>query len=223
MFVKICGVTSEEDALLAVAMDADAVGFVFAPSSRQMRPDDARDIVRRLPQETLTVGVFRNERPERVCEIVHAARLNAAQLHGGEPDADVAYVKERVPVVVRALPAGDERLRDAADAPADITLVDSKDPGSGRVFDWSLVEGVPKGIKLLLAGGLTPDNVATAIDRVRPWGVDVSSGVEMEPGRKDATKVRRFVEAARRAAAELEAADPWEPLDAPPYDWRDDA
>lgn len=222
MFVKICGVTTEEDALLAVAMDADAVGFVFAPSPRQVRPRDVRDIVRRLPHETVTVGVFRNERPERVVEMVHEAGLRAAQLHGGEPDTAVSYVSERVPLVIRALPAGDDRLRTAGTSAADITLVDSHDPGTGTVFDWSLVDGAPTGIRLLLAGGLTPDNVASAVARVRPWGVDVASGVEAEPGRKDATKVRRFVEEARRAAAELEADDAWEPLADPPYDWMAD-
>lgn len=223
MFVKICGVTSEEDALLAVAMDADAVGFVFAPSTRQMRSRDVREIVRRLPHETLTVGVFRDERPERVVEVTHAAGLKAAQLHGAEPERDVAFVRERVPVVLRALPAGDERMGEAARGAADILLVDSEDPGSGTVFDWSLVDGVPRDAKLLLAGGLTPDNVGAAIRRVRPWGVDVSSGVEAEPGRKDATKVRRFVERARAAAEELRGEDPWEPAGDPPYDWQDDA
>lgn len=220
MFVKICGVTTEEDALLAVAMDADAVGFVFAASPRQMRPDDVRDIAKRLPNETLTVGVFRNERPERVVEVVHAAGLGAAQLHGGEPDSQVEYVAQRVPVVIQAITAGDDRLRVSNRSPAEIVLVDSNDPGSGTAFDWSLVEGVPSGVQLLLAGGLTADNVGTAIQRVRPWGVDVSSGVESSPGVKDASKVRRFVEAARQAEDELRAEDGWEPVSEPPYDWQ---
>lgn len=222
MFVKICGVTSEADALLAVAMGADAVGFVFAPSRRQMRPDDVRDIVRRLPPGTLTVGVFRNERPERVVEVCNTVGLRAAQLHGGEPDTEVRYVRERVPFVIRALPAGDDRLRQARHGPADVLLVDSPDPGSGSVFDWSLLDGVPAGLRLLLAGGLTPENVGQAIRRVRPWGVDVASGVERVPGRKDPTKVRLFVERAREAEAALAEDGGWQPAADPPYDWQAD-
>lgn len=222
MFVKICGVTSEEDALLAVAMGADAVGFVLAPSPRQMRPDTVRDIVRRLPPETLTVGVFRHERPGRVCEVVNRVGLRAAQLHGGEPLREVEYVRERVPVLIQALSAGDDRLREAGASPADVILVDSPDPGSGTVFDWALVEGAPGGIRLLLAGGLTPDNVETAIRRVRPWGVDVSSGVEREPGRKDPTRVRLFVERARATAEALAEEEGWVPVDDPPFDWEVD-
>lgn len=222
MFVKICGVTTEEDALLAVAMDADAVGFVFAPSSRRVRPDDVRDIAKRLPHEVLTVGVFRNERPEQVVQTVNRAGLKAAQLHGGEPDAEIDYVAQRVPVVVQALPAGDERMRTAGRSGAEIVLVDSEDPGSGTAFDWSLVEGVSARMKMLLAGGLTPDNVATAIERVRPWGVDVSTGVEEAPGKKDATRVRRFIEEARRAGEKLRAESGWEPVSEPPYDWQID-
>lgn len=223
MFVKICGVTSEEDALLAVAMGADAVGFVFAPSKRQVRPDEVRDIVKRLPPEVLTVGVFRNERAESVCDVVNRIGLRAAQLHGGEPLNEVTYVRERVPMVLQAFTAGDPRLAaEAAKSPADVVLVDSRDPGSGTVFDWSLLEGVPARKPLLLAGGLTPDNVATAIARVRPWGVDVATGVEAKPGRKDPTKVRRFIEAAREAGEALEDGDRWEPIDEPPYDWMAD-
>lgn len=223
MFVKICGVTTEEDALLAVAMDADAIGFnFFSGSPRRVRPDDVRDIAKRLPHEVLTVGVFRNERPERVVQIVNQAGLKAAQLHGGEPDTEIEYVAERVPVVIQALPAGDERMSSAGKSGAEIVLVDSDDPGSGTVFDWSLVEGVSTRMKMLLAGGLTPDNVSTAIERVRPWGVDVATGVEEAPGKKDATLVRRFVEEARRAGERLRAESDWEPISEPPYDWQVD-
>lgn len=221
MFVKICGITNEEDALLAVAMDADAVGFVFAPSPRQVRPDDVRDIVRRLPFEVLTVGVFRNERPERVVEVVNTVGLRAAQLHGGEPDSEVEYVAQRVPAVIRALPAGDKRLAGAAGWPTDLVLVDSPDPGSGDVFDWSLVDGVPTSVRLILAGGLTPDNVGAAVRRARPWGVDVSSGVEASPGRKDPVKVREFVQAVRATDQELRG-QAYEPEGEPPYDWMAD-
>ena len=111
MFVKICGITSEEDALLAIAMGADAVGFVFAPSSRQLAPGRAADIVKRLPPEILTVGVFRDEAPERVVDIVQHAGLAAAQLHGHESAEDTRFIRERIPVVIKAFPGGDPELR----------------------------------------------------------------------------------------------------------------
>jgi len=202
-------------------MDADAVGFVFAPSQRRVRPEDVRDIVKRLPHETMTVGVFRNERPETVVETVNKVGLRAAQLHGGEPDSEVEYVTQRVPVVIRALPAGDERLEGAASWPTDLVLVDGPAPGSGQVFDWSLTTSVPTSVRLLLAGGLDPDNVTAAVQQVRPFGVDVSSGVEASPGRKDPVKVRQFVERARQAAAAYEA-DGYEGGGEPPYDWMAD-
>lgn len=220
MFVKVCGITSEEDALLAVAMGADALGFVFAAGSRrQIRPDEVRDIVHRLPPETVTVGVFRDERPERVAEIVNRLGLTGAQLHGREPLSEVRWVRQRVKFVIQAFVAGDPALAAAANGPADIILIDSPDPGSGRLFDWKLAEGAPGGIRLMLAGGLGPENVGEAIHRVRPWGVDVSTGVEVSPGRKDARKLRRFVQAAREAGEAV--ADDERPPAAPesPYDW----
>lgn len=215
MFVKICGVTTEEDALLAVAMGADAVGFVFAPSPRQVAIDHARDVARRLPAEVLTVGVFRDEAPKRVVDIVHRAGLRAAQLHGHESPEDTAWVRDRVGIVVKAFPAGSPALDEVGDYVADVVLIDSHTPGSGQVFDWSLAEGAPLARRVLLAGGLTPANVAEAVARVRPWGVDVSTGVESAPGRKDPVKVRDFVRNARAAAPRRHQGDD----DHQPYDW----
>ena len=216
MFVKICGTTSEEDALLAVAMGADAVGFIFAPSPRRVSPAVVRDIARRLPPEVLTVGVFRDELPERVVEIVHGTGLKAAQLHGHESPEATRWVKERVPVVLKGFAAGDPGLAAVRDFGADAVLVDSPTPGSGEVFDWSLADDVPVGMRLVLAGGLRADNVAAAIARVHPWGVDVVTGVESEPGHKDPRLLRLFVSAAKAAAPETPGA-PGEP----PYDWQD--
>jgi phosphoribosylanthranilate isomerase len=227
VFVKICGITREEDALLAVAMGADAVGFVFAPSKRQVAPAIARDIVKRLPPEVLTVGVFRDEAASRVVEIVNSAGLRAAQLHGHESPEATRWVRERVPFVIKAFAAGDPGLAHAADYGADALLIDSPRPGSGQVFDWSLAEGRPDGFRTILAGGLTPENVADAVRRVRPWGVDVASGVEDErgePGHKDPRKVRAFVENARAAAPDDDDADGFGPDPDPsgPYDWMQD-
>ncbi len=204
IFVKICGITNEDDALLATALDADALGFVFAPSPRRVDPETVRDIVRRLPREVHTIGVFRDERPERIVEIVGRAGLHGAQLHGDEPASEVKWIRERVQFVIQAFAAGDPALRTAGKSAADIILVDSPDPGSGKVFDWRLAEGAPRGKRILLAGGLTPENVGDAIRLVRPWGVDVSSGVERQPGRKDPGKLRRFVIGARETAADVD-------------------
>lgn len=217
MFVKICGITSEEDALLAVAMGADAVGFVFAPSPRQIAPQRAADIVKRLPVDITTVGVFRDEAATRVVEIVHQTGLRAAQLHGLETAPESRSVAERIPTLIKAFPAGDPRLDHADDWGADVILIDSAKPGSGQVFDWSLAEGAPSNRPILLAGGLTPTNVADAVWRVRPWGVDVTTGVEAAPGRKDARQVKAFIEAAR--AAEPQG---YRGPDERPFDWADD-
>jgi phosphoribosylanthranilate isomerase len=200
VFIKICGITNEDDALLATAMDTDALGFVFAPSRRQVQPDLVRDILRRLPREVVTVGVFRNERPERVVDIASRVGLHGVQLHGQEPVSEVRWIRERVSFVIQAFAAGDPALAAAANSPADVLLVDSPNPGSGKVFDWRLAEGAPGGVRVMLAGGLNSDNVGEAIRLVRPWGVDVSTGVEASPGHKDPRKLRRFIEAAREAA-----------------------
>jgi phosphoribosylanthranilate isomerase len=218
MWVKICGITSEADALLAVAMGADAVGFVFAPSPRQMSPSAVHAIVRRLPPEVLTVGLFRDERAQRVVEIINSAGLKAAQLHGHESREDCGYVSVRVPLVIKAFAAGDSRLARAGEYGAAIILLDAPSPGSGKVFDWRLAEGAPRGRRIVLAGGLDSANVAEAIRTVHPWGVDVSTGVEASPGKKDPSKIRAFVQAARAAEPE-----PYDPEDIEgPYDWQDE-
>lgn len=216
MFVKICGITTEEDALLAVAMGADAVGFNFVPSSpRFLAASRAADIAKRLPPEILTVGIFRDEAPARVVELTNHAGLRAAQLHGRETAEETQWVRERVALVIKVFPGGDPALAKAASYGADVVMLDSASPGSGQVFDWSLAEGAPSGLRILLAGGLTPDNVGEAIERVRPWGVDVASGVESSPGVKDASKVRRFIRAAMDAApADYQGAE-----DDKPFDW----
>jgi phosphoribosylanthranilate isomerase len=222
VFVKICGITREDDALLAIAMGADAVGFTFAPSRRQIAPSIARDIVKRLPPEILTVGVFRDEASSRVVDIVNHAGLRAAQLHGHESAETPRWIRQRVPFVIKAFVAGEPALERADTYGADALLIDSPRPGSGEVFDWSLAEGRPDGQRIILAGGLTPENVGDAIARVAPWGVDVASGVEAEhgePGQKDAHKVKAFIDAARAAAPVDYHADE----SVAPYDWmRDD-
>ena len=202
VFVKICGITSEADALFATAMGADAVGFIFAPSPRQVQPALVRDIVRRLPSEVLTVGVFRDESAKRVVELTNTTGLSAVQLHGHEAPSECLWIRERVPLLIKAFGAGDHQLERVEEfEAADAILMDSGRPGSGQVFDWSLVELLPLNRRVILAGGLAPDNVDQAIAQVRPWGVDVATGVEYAPGHKDARLVHRFVQRAKAAGA----------------------
>lgn len=217
MFVKICGITSEDDALLAVAMGADAVGFVFAPSVRQIAVQQAYDITRRLPPEVLTVGVFRDEHPKRVIEMVHRSGVKGAQLHGNESKATVAEVAKGVQFVVKAYIAGSRLIAESGSLATDTILIDGAAPGSGHLFDWSLVGEIPEGMRTILAGGLTPENIADAVQTVNPWGVDVSTGVEQAPGKKDALKVKRFIERARSAAPV-----PYLGPEEIPYDWKED-
>ena len=167
--------------------------------------------------------MFRNERPERVAKIVSEVGLKGAQLHGREPLSEVRWVRKRVPFVIQAFNAGDAAIASAANGPADIVLIDSPGGGSGKVFDWSLAEGAPGGVRLLLAGGLNPENVAEAIRRVRPWGVDVSTGVEASRGKKDPKKLQRFIEAAKAIGEDiLEEGRPEPSNGSRPFDWSED-
>jgi phosphoribosylanthranilate isomerase len=229
VLVKICGITTEADALLAVALGADALGFIFAPSPRQVSVQATRRIVERVPPEILTVGVFRDEAPARVVEIVNSIGLGAAQLHGSETVADTRWVAQRVPRTIRAFPAGDPGIRRIDDYGVELVLVDAPSPGSGEVFDWRLAEGVVDPARLIVSGGLRAENVADAIAHLRPYGVDVDSGVEASPGRKDPVKLRDFVAAARAAAgegaptADVDAdADPAGANGGEPFDWREE-
>lgn len=225
VLVKICGVTTEADALLAVGLGADAVGFVLAPSPRQLTPAAAADIVKRLPREVLTVAVFRDEAPARVVEIANTAGFGAVQLHGHETAEESRWIRARVACTIKAFPAGDRAIARFDEFGADYLLVDGPSPGSGEVFDWRVAEGVVDPGRMFVSGGLHPGNVADAVVRLRPRGVDVASGVESSPGVKDPQKLRAFIRAAREAAARTGAdaagADgaPTGTDPAAPYDW----
>jgi len=222
--IKICGITSEGDALLAIGLGADALGFTFAPSPRQMAATAVSDIVKRLPPEVLTVGVFRDESPQRVVEICNTVGLGAVQLHGHETIEDSQWVAARVPLTIKAFSAGEAAVARFEEFGCQYLLIDGASPGSGQVFDWRLAEGVVDHRRLFVSGGLTPANVGQAIVRLHPHGVDVATGVEQAPGVKDPQKLAAFVAAVRTSAADVASADP--PADdeseSSPYDWLTD-
>ncbi len=212
MFIKICGMTNADDALLAAGLGADAVGFIFAPSPRQVTPGRVRSIIERLPGTVLAVGVFRNEAKERVVEITNRTGIRAVQLHGNESPEETHWINERVPSVIRAVPAGSKAMVEH-DAFGKVRfLIDAPRPGSGETFDWEMLRDHRIERDFILAGGLTPDNVVEAIRTVRPWGVDVASGVEDRPGIKDATKLNQFIANVRAEPSPItrELADPWD-------------
>lgn len=203
VFVKICGITSPEDARLAAEAGADAVGLVFWPGSpRHVDVETARRIGEALPPFVVRVGVFVDAPREELVRTAEEARLDLLQLHGGEPPEAFADLPRRGLKAVRVGSgfAPQEALRYEGRAAG--LLLDTHRAGlpggTGETFDWSLVREVRKrAVFVVLAGGLRPDNVAEALKAVGPDGVDVSSGVEKALGRKDAAKVRSFVEAVR--------------------------
>jgi phosphoribosylanthranilate isomerase len=200
--VKICGITNIDDALTSVEAGADALGFIFfRGSSRFIDPASAREIIRQVPEKVLKVGVFVNEAPEQVAKIVRETGLTAVQLHGNETPEYCDFVTSRVIKAFRI--QGENSLAELSGYRASAFLLDSYVPGqpggTGAAFNWELaIKAKDLGHPIILAGGLTPENVADAVAKVRPHMVDVSSGVELAPGRKDHQKVREFI---RRAKA----------------------
>lgn len=200
--VKICGITNLEDARLAVDAGADAIGFIFLPASaRYIDEDSAAEIIRKLKPFVTTVGVFVDESVERIKEIALCAGLGAVQLHGGESPEFVEALRVSLPNtrIIKVLRISDlDDFSLISTYAADAVLLDTyhkdKYGGTGRSFDWDLILKVkmPVGIPLILAGGLNPGNVRGAIDKVRPFAVDVSSGVEIEPGKKDPALIKQF-------------------------------
>jgi phosphoribosylanthranilate isomerase len=205
--VKICGLTRREDAALAASLGADALGFIVWPKSpRAVDADRVRTISRALPAMPLRVGVFVDAPPADVAAIAARAGLDAIQLHGGEPVDAYESLGLRI---LRVANVADDAGTEAAGAlPAHVTpLVDAVDPvrrgGTGMTVDWTRAAALARRRPIVLAGGLTPENVGEAIARVRPWGVDVASGVEASPGVKSADRLRAFF-ARVRAAGEDE-------------------
>ena len=203
-FIKICGITNVDDALAAVTAGADALGFNFyKPSPRYVTPQNAREIIAKLPMSVLTVGVFVNEdSPKSVLNIANEAGITALQLHG---DESASYCRELAKdrYVIKSLAvANDFDLQTVAAYKVEAIMLDTKHfalrGGTGEVFDWSIAREVNQVVpKLFLAGGLSPDNIEEAIETVRPYAIDACSALEDSPGRKNHERMRNFVETAR--------------------------
>lgn len=200
--IKICGITRESDALGAVAQGANALGFIFAPSTRKVDAEAVRDIARRIPKDILTVGVFRNTDIDEIVKIVRRANLNAVQLHGHESVEDVSALKEHVGTVIKAVVCDTSLLAEFDESDADFLLVDGENPGSGETHDFEPLRRVTLLTPVIAAGGLTPLTVSNVVRNYPVVGVDVSTGVEAAPGIKDPVLVAQFVQAARDGFAQ---------------------
>ena len=206
--VKICGITNLDDAFAAIEYGANALGFIFhSESPRAITPDTAKKIISELPPFVVTVGVFVNRNKTEVCKIASNTGVNIIQLHGSESPDD--YVSCRK--VIKAL-----RIKDITDLKAinnyksaSAILLDTytKDNvgGTGQIFNWEIAVEAKNFSRIILAGGLTPENIEEAVKIVRPYGVDVASGVEgTQPGKKDHNKLKLFIERARTAFRDYE-------------------
>lgn len=202
--VKICGITNWNDAKLAMDAGADALGFNFyAKSPRRIAASHAKQIVRHLPSQVTAVGVFVNASAKKIMSIARSANLGALQLHGEESPATVERLAREYPVI-KAFRVGPRfRARELKKYPSAVGfLLDAYDVerrgGTGKRFDWRVARAAKRYGPVILAGGLRAENVAEGIRQVKPFGLDVCSGVEERPGRKDAKKVKRLMAAVRR-------------------------
>ena len=228
MWIKICGITSIEDAQVAIAAEADAVGFVFAASPRHVTPETVREITRALPFNVEKIGVFVDSSLDEIVATFETAGLTGVQLHGEYSPDDLLELRMRmkqkflpVRVVYVVTYDGDSasfarRLQSLAampdneDGPSAVlvdTRVGEKVGGTGIPFDWGAAQTAfhrhAGNLRLIAAGGLRPENARQAIQTMQPWGVDVCSGVESVPGKKDHQRVKQFIRASRAAAVEL--------------------
>jgi phosphoribosylanthranilate isomerase len=222
-WIKICGTTCLEDALKSIAAGADALGFIFAPSKRRVTPEQAQAIIRELPSRVEKIGVFMGAEPLEIAETVTSVDLTGIQLHGNEfaPEVYDYLPKHRRDTlrIIKTLIVQDGfelQIDVAVPGVVNAWLLDSG-AGSGKPFDWKMARSrfvnwqgerlwtdvdqllAKREGRFIIAGGLTPVNVAEAMSVFKPWGVDVVTGVEREPGRKDPEKLQAFVQAVRRA------------------------
>jgi len=201
--IKVCGITRAQDAVAACSAGADLLGFVFARQSpRRVTPDQARRIIAGISENVSAVGVFAGEEPAEVERIARECGLSFVQLHG--PGDGSRAVELATPVIRVIRVGGAADLAEAEAIPPGLLLLDARVEealgGTGRAFDWPLARALCGRRPVIVAGGLTPANVGEAVRLLKPWGVDVSSGVEAAPGVKDPGKIQAFIRAARAAA-----------------------
>src|SRR5918997_3153412 len=200
--VKVCGITNGADARVAAEAGADAVGFIFAESTRLVSVEEARRISLALPEDVLKVGVFVNAPPEEVLRVAREVGLDLAQLHGDETPEVVAAVRAGGLPVMKALRVRNaDDLTDVERFDADLFLLDAYSEkargGTGERFDWGVAKSLKGRGNIVVSGGLAPENVREALDFFEPYGVDASSSLEDSPGKKDEDSVRRFIVAAK--------------------------
>jgi phosphoribosylanthranilate isomerase len=206
-WIKFCAQTNAEDALASFECGADAVGFVFAESSRRVTEDQVKRVIARLPAAGEKIGVFVNESSERIAQIVRETGLNGVQLQGDETEHELERLRTLLPAGIRVTKTVRAGAAEIPSAAADAILIDSGNThqrgGTGQIFDWhgtaGFVERLRQNTPVIIAGGLRPENVGQAIRLFRPFGVDVATGIEAAPGKKDRTKMREFVAAVREA------------------------
>jgi phosphoribosylanthranilate isomerase len=209
-WIKFCGTTSFEDALAAIEAGANALGFIFAPSKRRILPEKAQEIIQRLPREVERIGVFLDSKAEEIARTVREVELTGIQMHGARdipPEVYRHLPPERRDSLrkIKSILVSDD-FRSALESAlafskfVDAWLLDSG-AGSGRMFTWPSAQAAVQNRdgRFIIAGGLTPENVSEAMHAFQPWGVDVVSGIEREPGKKDPVKMKAFIAAVRKA------------------------
>jgi len=209
-WIKFCGTTSLADALASIEAGANALGFIFAPSKRRVTPQEAKEIIRRIPVQIEKIGVFLDSGRDEIARLVQEVDLTGIQMHGSGDLPSEIYdhlprnrrdsIRKIKTILVDQNFAGKLQAGIEASDSVDAWLLDSG-AGSGRTFAWQAAQTVicNKQARFIIAGGLTPENVGKAVHVFQPWGVDVVSGIESEPGRKDPEKMRAFVAEVRKA------------------------
>ncbi|MGB9720553.1 MAG: phosphoribosylanthranilate isomerase [bacterium] len=201
--IKICGITNLEDGLVASKLGADSLGFIFAPSPRNIEPEMVKNIIKNLPPFITTVGVFKDEALDVVKKIIRFTGIDVIQLHGSEPPEYCRRIKgvriiKRIKIDHNS--NSDDIVKEMVRYSVSAYLFDPGD-GSGNIFNWKIIKGI-KG-SIIVGGGLNQDNVKIMIELLKPYGVDVCSGVEKFPGKKDPEKVKDFIKEVRRCSLQV--------------------
>ncbi len=203
--IKICGITNKQDAIEASGLGADMLGFIlYRDSKRYIEPKKIRDVLNEVPDTIAKVGVFVDENAKKVIEIAQDCSLDMLQFHGKESPEYCAQFKDSYKIIKAFRIQDKKSLKSINGYDVDYYLLDTHidglKGGTGKTFDWKLIEGYELLKPVILSGGLTPENVGSAIQNVAPYGVDVSSGVEASPGKKDLKLMKEFVDNVRKAA-----------------------